>query len=62
MNAPPDARVLIDGVLVGTASDLLPYTMRQPYQKVTVTIGDRKLVTTLKAGMLNELDYAKSTP
>ena len=62
MNAPPDARVLIDGVMVGTASDLHPSTMTQPYQKATVTIGDRKLLTTLKAGMLNELDYAKSTP
>ena len=62
MNAPPDARVLIDGVLVGTASDLRPYAMAQPDQKATVTIGDRTLQTTLKAGMLNLLDYAKGTP
>jgi hypothetical protein len=62
MNAPPDARVLIDGVLVGTASDLRPYSMTQPDQKATVIIGDRTLVTTLKAGMLNPLDYAKASP
>ncbi|MCA1826835.1 MAG: serine/threonine-protein kinase [Myxococcales bacterium] len=62
MNAPPDARVLIDGVLVGTASDPRPYSMAEPDQKATVTIGDRTLVTTLKAGMLNLLDYAKGTP
>ena len=62
MNAPPDARVLIDGVLVGTASDLRPYAMSQPDQKAVVTIGDRTLNTTLKAGMLNLLDYAKGTP
>jgi len=62
MNAPPDARVLIDGVLIGTGSDLRPYAMAQPDQKATVTIGDRTLVTTLKAGMLNLLDYAKGTP
>ena len=49
-------------VLVGTASDLRPYAMTQPDQKATVTIGDRTLVTTLKAGMLNLLDYAKGTP
>jgi hypothetical protein len=62
MNAPPDARVLIDGVLVGTASDLRPYTMAHPDEKATVTIGDRRLVTTLKAGVLNPLDYAKASP
>jgi eukaryotic-like serine/threonine-protein kinase len=62
MNAPADARVLIDGVLVGTAQDLRPYSMAQPDQKATVTIGDRTLTTTLKAGMLNLLDYAKGTP
>ena len=62
INAPEGARVLIDGVLVGTASDLRPYTMAQPDQKAIVTIGDRTLSTTLKAGMLNLLDYAKGTP
>ena len=61
-NAPEGARVLIDGVLVGTASDLRPYTMAQPDQKAIVTIGDRTLSTTLKAGVLNPLDYAKGTP
>ena len=61
-NAPPDARVLIDGVLVGTAGDLRPYTMVQPDQKAVVKIGERTLRTTLKAGMLNPLDYAKGTP
>ena len=61
-NAPEGARVLIDGVLVGTASDLRPYAMAQPDQKAIVTIGDRTLTTTLKAGMLNLLDYAQGTP
>jgi hypothetical protein len=61
-NAPPDARVLVDGVLVGTASDPRPYAMTQPDQRATVTIGDRTLNTTLKAGMFNLLDYAQATP
>jgi len=62
VNAPADARVLVDGVLVGTAADPRPYSMMRPDQKVTVTIGDRSLTTTLKAGMLNLLDYAQGTP
>jgi serine/threonine-protein kinase len=62
INAPPDARVLIDGVLVGTASDPRPYAMTQPDQRATVTIGDRTLAFTVQAGMLNLLDYAKATP
>ena len=61
-NAPEGARVLIDGVLVGTADDLRPYTMAQPDQKAVVTIGDRTLTLTLKAGVLNLLDYAKGAP
>ena len=61
-NAPPDARVLVDGVLVGTAADPRPWSMTKPFQKVTVTIGDRTLSATLKAGMLNLLDYAQGTP
>jgi hypothetical protein len=61
-NAPPDARVLVDGVLIGTASDPRPYSMTQPDQRTTVTIGDRTLSTTLKAGMYNTLDYAQATP
>jgi hypothetical protein len=61
-NAPPDARVLVDGVLVGTAADPRPYSMTQPDQRATVTIGDRTLSTTLKAGMLNLLDYSQATP
>jgi serine/threonine-protein kinase len=59
VNAPPDARVLIDGHLVGIASDLPDHAMTEPVQKATVTIGDRTLTTTLKAGVLNTLDYAK---
>ena len=31
-------------------------------EAVTVTIGDRTLSTTLKAGMTNALDYAQATP
>jgi eukaryotic-like serine/threonine-protein kinase len=66
INAPPDARVLIDSgkgaVLVGTASDPRPYAMTQLDQQVTVTIGDRSLVVKVQAGMLNLLDYAKGTP
>jgi hypothetical protein len=61
-NAPPDARVLVDGVLIGTASDPRPYSMTQPDQRTTVTIGDRTLSTTLKAGMFNTLDYLQATP
>jgi serine/threonine-protein kinase len=61
-NAPADARVLIDGVMIGTAADPRPYAMTQPDQRATVTIGDRTLSTTLKAGMLNLLDYAQATP
>jgi eukaryotic-like serine/threonine-protein kinase len=62
VNAPDDARVLVEGVLVGTASDPRPYAMTRPDQKATVAIGDRTLVTTLKAGMVNVLDYAQATP
>jgi hypothetical protein len=62
VNAPDDARVLVEGVLVGTASDPRPYAMNRPDQKATVSIGDRTLVTTLKAGMVNVLDYAQATP
>ncbi|HEY6909971.1 MAG TPA: protein kinase [Myxococcales bacterium] len=62
VNAPDDARVLVEGVLVGTASDPRPYAMTRPDQKATVTIGDRTLVTTLKAGMVNLLDYSQATP
>jgi len=36
--------------------------MTQPDQKATVTIGDRTLGTTLKAGIENPLDYAKAAP
>jgi serine/threonine-protein kinase len=61
-NAPPDARVLVDGVLIGTASDPRPYSMTQPDQRTIITIGDRTLSTTLKAGMFNTLDYAQATP
>jgi hypothetical protein len=61
-NAPPDARVLVDGVLVGTAADPRPYSMTQPDQRATVTIGDRTMTTTLKAGMLNVLDYSRASP
>jgi hypothetical protein len=52
----------VEGVLVGTASDPRPYAMTRPDQKATVAIGDRTLVTTLKAGMVNVLDYAQATP
>jgi serine/threonine-protein kinase len=62
INAPPDARVLVDGVLVGTAADPPPFAMTQPDQKATVTIGDRTLHTTLKAGIINPLDYAQASP
>ena len=61
-NAPPDARILVNGVLIGTASDLRPYSMTQPDQRAIVTIGDRTLSTTLKAGMLNLLDYSQAMP
>jgi serine/threonine-protein kinase len=60
--APDDARILVDGVLIGTAADPRPYSMTQPDQRATVTIGDRTLATTLKAGMINTLDYAQASP
>ena len=62
VNAPPDARVLVDGVLVGTASDPRPYAMTDTVQNATVTIGDRSLSVILKAGFVNKLDYEKATP
>lgn len=61
-NAPPDARVLIDGNFVGTAQDLPPVAMREFAQEATVTIGDRTLRVRLKAGVDNRLDYAQVTP
>jgi serine/threonine-protein kinase len=62
VNAPPDARVLVDGVLVGTASNPRPYAMTAPTQRATVTVGDRTLSVELKAGWVNKLDYAQVTP
>jgi eukaryotic-like serine/threonine-protein kinase len=67
LNAPPDARVVVDvkekgPLLVGTASNPLPYAMTQPTETATVTIGDRKLSIELKAGWVNKLDYAQATP
>ncbi|HYY52343.1 MAG TPA: serine/threonine-protein kinase, partial [Myxococcales bacterium] len=67
LNAPPDARVVVDvkekgPLLVGTASNPLPYAMTQPTESATVTIGDRKLSIELKAGWVNKLDYAQATP
>jgi eukaryotic-like serine/threonine-protein kinase len=67
LNAPPDARVVVDvrgkgPLLVGTASNPLPYAMTQPFETATVTIGDRKLSVVLKAGWVNTLDYAQATP
>jgi serine/threonine-protein kinase len=62
INAPPDARVLVDGLLVGTAADPRPYAMTEPTQHATVTIGDRSLSVDLKAGVPNKLDYARATP
>ena len=67
LNAPPDARVVVDvkekgSVLVGTASNPLKYTMTQPFETATVTIGDRKLSVVVKAGTVNKLDYAQATP
>jgi len=62
VNAPPDARVLVDGVMVGTASDPRPYAMTDTVQNATVTIGDRSLSVILKAGFVNKLDYEKARP
>jgi len=66
LNAPPDARVLVDdgtgSVLIGRASDPRPYVMTAPVRRLTVTIGDRTLSQDIKAGWVNELDYAKATP
>jgi hypothetical protein len=62
INAPPGARLLINGNFIGPASAPPTFGMESPDQKVTVTIGDRTFETTLKAGMFNELDYAKGTP
>ncbi|HEX9576440.1 MAG TPA: protein kinase, partial [Myxococcales bacterium] len=61
-NAPPDARIFINGVLAGTASDLPSWAMSKPDQPATIRIGDRTLTMTLKAGQNNELDYSKASP
>ena len=62
LNAPSGAQLLVDGVVAGTAADPRPWSMTQPAQQVTVTIGNRTLVTTLKAGMDNALDFAQAAP
>jgi hypothetical protein len=62
INAPSDARVLVDGVAVGTASDPRPFTMNGPSQRTTVVIGDRTLTVDLKAGSVNQVDYHQATP
>ena len=62
IGAPAGARLLVDGVVVGTADNPPPFAMTTPDRKVKVTIGDRTLQTTLKAGMINTLDYAQATP
>jgi len=62
INAPPGALLLVDGVVLGTADSPPPFAMRHPDQKVKVTIGERTFETTLKAGMINALDYAQAAP
>ncbi len=62
VNAPPDASVQINGLVVGSAADPHDYQMAEPTKDVTVTIGNRRLVMTIKAGFLNQLDYAKGAP
>jgi serine/threonine-protein kinase len=62
VNAPPDASILVDGVLIGTASNPRPYAMTAPTQKAAVTVGDRTMSIELKAGWVNKLDYAQVTP
>jgi len=62
LNAPAGANLLVNGVVVGTAENPAPFAMAAPYMKAVVTIGDRKLETLLKAGMINPVDYAQGTP
>ena len=62
LNAPAGARVLVNDIFVGTVPSPPPLAMTQPDEKATVTIGDRTLTTTLKAGIDNDLDYAKASP
>jgi serine/threonine-protein kinase len=62
LNAPAAARLLIDGVVVGPADNPPPFAMTTPDRKVKVTIGERTLAVTLKAGMINTLDYAQAAP
>ncbi len=65
INAPPDARVLVGKLVVGTASDPRPYAMPaggDPVERATVTVGDRTLTVDIQAGMVNVLDYAKGVP
>jgi serine/threonine-protein kinase len=62
LNAPAGARVLVNDIFVGTVPSLPPLAMTQPDEKATVTIGDRTLTITLKAGIDNDLDYAKASP
>jgi hypothetical protein len=62
LNAPPGARVLIGDLVIGTAADPRPYSMTDPDQQVSITIGERTLVKRIKAGQVNLLDYAQAAP
>jgi hypothetical protein len=63
LNAPAGARVLVDGVLLGTTSDPeLAIGMTRPDRRVTVTVGDRTLTKTIKANEGNIIDYNQATP
>ena len=62
LNAPANAMLLINGVAIGPADHPPPMQMATPDRKVKVTIADRTLEVTIRAGMINTLDYAKGTP
>jgi hypothetical protein len=63
LNAPPGSRLLVDGVVIGPADSPPSLAMTAPVRKVKVTIGDHTLDdVTLKAGMINIIDYAQGRP
>jgi len=58
--APPSAQVLIDGVPMGSATDLPEHDLSmtdRPTRDVLLTVGDRAGRVTLQAGRLTRIDY-----
>jgi serine/threonine-protein kinase len=59
-NAPPDARVLVDGGFLSTVADLASRPIAvgdKPMREATVTVGDRAGHVTLLGGRTQEVDF-----